>query len=120
MLLEKALAGEVQVAISQPILDETLHVLRRKFGWSDVALEAAQATIEGCTHRVTPTRTLNVIKEDEPDNRILECAEASGSEYIVSGDKDLHRLGRYGNARVIKVADMLDVVQGSGWRSPRR
>jgi len=33
----------------------------------------------------------------------------------VSGDKDLHRLGQYGNARVFKVADMLDIVQGKGW-----
>jgi hypothetical protein len=36
----------------------------------------------------------------------------------VSGDKDLHRLGQYGNARVVKVADMLNIIQGKGWRSP--
>src|SRR4051812_14291845 len=120
MLLEKALAGAVQVAITQAILDEPLRVLRHKFEWSDRDLESARATIESCTHRVTCARTLNIIKEDEPDNRILECVEASGSEYIVSGDKDFHRLGQYGNARVIKVADMLDVLQGTGWRSPKQ
>jgi hypothetical protein len=57
--------------------------------------------------QVSPSQTLNVIKEDEPDNRILECAAE-----ILSGDKDLHRLGQQGNVRVIKVADMLDIIRG--------
>jgi predicted nucleic acid-binding protein len=42
---------------------------------------------------VTPGVRLEVIKEDADDNRILECAGAAGSDYIVSGDKDLRRLG---------------------------
>jgi predicted nucleic acid-binding protein len=118
LLLEKALAGEIPVAISQPFLDETLRVLREKFQWSAAELEVARTTIENCTQRFTPTRTLNIIEEDEPDNRILECAEASGSEYIVSGDKDLHRVGRYGNARVVKVAEMLELVSRKNWPNP--
>lgn len=70
-------------------------------------------------HRVAPSQTLYVITEDPEDDRILECAAEAQSDYIVSGDKDLHRLGEYGNARVIKAADMLDVVLGKGWRSRR-
>jgi predicted nucleic acid-binding protein len=66
-----------------------------------------------------PSQALTVISEDPDDNRILECAVQAGSEYIVSGDKDLHRLDHYANARVVKVADMLDVVQGKSWRSPK-
>jgi hypothetical protein len=30
------------------------------------------------------------------------------------------RLGQHGAARIIQVADMLDVVQGKGWRIPER
>jgi len=69
---------------------------------------------------VAPAQKLDAVREDPADNRILECAVEAGSEYIVSGDKDLHRLGQYGSARVIKVADMLDVILGKGWRSPGR
>jgi predicted nucleic acid-binding protein len=54
--------------------------------------------------RVVPSQTLIVIKEDPDDDRILECAAEAESDYIVSADKDLHRLGHYGKARVIKVA----------------
>jgi putative PIN family toxin of toxin-antitoxin system len=114
MLLEQALAGEIEVAISQPILHETLRVLRDKFHWSLVELETAQITIESCTLCFTPVRRLDIIKGDEPDNRILECAEISGSEYIVSGDNDLLRLGQYGNARIVKVRIWLMPCGGQG------
>jgi putative PIN family toxin of toxin-antitoxin system len=119
-LLHLAIDGDLQVAISLPILDEILRILREKFGWPEERLQGAEALIDGFARRVSPSQALNVIKEDEPDNRILECAVEAGSEYIVSGDKDLHRLGQFGNARVVKVADMLDIIQGKGWRSPGR
>lgn len=38
---------------------------------------------------------LDVVTEDPADNRILECAVTAGSDYIVTGDKDLPRLGTY-------------------------
>ena len=118
-LLHLAIDGDLEVAISRPILDEALRILREKFGWSEERLQGAEALMVGFAQLVSPSQILNVIKEDEPDNRILECAAETGSEYIVSGDKDLHRLGQHGNARIIKVADMLDIIQGKGWRSPR-
>ena len=70
-------------------------------------MKQAETLIIGFARQVSPSQNLNVIKEDEPDNRILECAAEAGPEFIVSGDKDLHRLGQHGNVRVIKVADML-------------
>ena len=117
-LLHLAIDGDLEVAFSQPILDETLRILREKFGWSEERLRGAEALIVGFARRVSPSQTINIIKEDEPDNRILECAAEAGSEHIVSGDKDLHRLGQYGSAQVVKVGDMLDIIQGKGWRSP--
>ena len=117
-LLHLAIDGDLEVAISQPILDETIRILREKFGWSRERLKRTEALIVGFARQVSPSQTLNVIKEDEPDNRILECAAEAGSEFIVSGDKDLHRLGQHGNVRVIKVADMLDIILGKGWRRP--
>jgi len=63
--------------------------------------------------RLVPT---TVIKENPSDNRILECAVAAGSDYIVSGDKDLLRLGRYDSIRILNVADFLDLAHaGEPW-----
>src|SRR5207247_1934364 len=77
-LLESALDGEVDVAISQPILDETLRVLRDKFSWSPDSLRDAEATIRAATRVVEPTIKLNVVESDPDDNKIVECAVESG------------------------------------------
>ena len=109
-LLEMGLDGRIQIAVSQPIIDESLRVLRDKFQWSNADFWDARMVIEACAQRVATTETLTVIKHDPPDNRILECAQASGSEFIVSGDQDLLRLETFGDARVVKVADFLVIV----------
>ena len=54
---------------------------------------------------VVPTETLHVIKEDPDDDRILECAAAAKSDFIVSEDKDLLRLGQFGHAPIVSVRD---------------
>jgi predicted nucleic acid-binding protein len=54
-----------------------------------------------------PAQTLDVVKEDEPDNRILECAVQAASEFIVTADKDLLRLGSYAGTRIVTAADFL-------------
>ena len=110
-LLQMARDGEVEIAISQPIIDETLRVLRDKFKWSNRELQEGLAIINACTHRVTPTQIVDVIKEDPSDNRILECAAEDKSEYIVSGDKDLLRQGTFGTARILKIAEFLDIAK---------
>jgi hypothetical protein len=59
------------------------------------------------TRRVTPTEALDVVKDDPADNRILECAKAAGSEFVVTGDDDLLRLWQYADIRIVKVSDFL-------------
>jgi putative PIN family toxin of toxin-antitoxin system len=106
-LLQMGLEGELDIAISQPILDETLRVLREKFGWADDDLRDAEAAISAATYRVAPTETLDVVEADPTDNRIVECAVASTSETIVSGDRHLLALGQFRGISVLRVGDFL-------------
>jgi predicted nucleic acid-binding protein len=52
---------------------------------------------------VTPAVSLDVVKADPDDNKILECAVTAGSDFIVSGDEDLLRLGQYDAIRIMTV-----------------
>ena len=106
-LLQMGLEGELDIAISQPILDETLRVLREKFGWSDDDLRDAEAAISAATNRVAPRETLDVAQADATDNRIVECAAASSSETIVSGDRHLLALGQFRGITVLRAGDFL-------------
>ena len=63
----------------------------------------------GLGNHVSPTETLNVIKEDPDDDRILECAATAKSDFIVSEDKDLLRLGQFGNAQIVSVRDFINM-----------
>lgn len=58
-LLERALAGEVRLMISQEILDETLGVLSEKFHLSVERIAFAREYILGCTELAVVTRRLN-------------------------------------------------------------
>ena len=106
--MEMAFSGEVSLFISDAILQETLRVLRDKFGFSEERLALAERYIGACTTRVTPSGAIDVVKEDPDDNRVLECAEAAGCDYIITGDLDLLRLRRYGEIQIATVRAFFD------------
>jgi predicted nucleic acid-binding protein len=60
---------------------------------------------------VAPTQQVDVIKDDPSDNRILECASAARSQYVVSGDKHLLRLKSFEGKPIVPVAEFLDILQ---------
>lgn len=101
--------AESQIFFSEAIFDETTHVLRDKFKWPEDDIQEAEALITGSGQRVVPSQTADVVRDDPSDNRILECALEAGAEYVITGDRHLLRLGRYGNARVAKVAEFLSL-----------
>ena len=82
-------------------------MLREKFGWSDDDLRDAEAAISAATNRVAPRETLDVAQADATDNRIVECAAASSSETIVSGDRHLLALGQFRGITVLRAGDFL-------------
>uniref|UniRef100_Q01QS8 PDZ domain-containing protein n=1 Tax=Solibacter usitatus (strain Ellin6076) TaxID=234267 RepID=Q01QS8_SOLUE len=106
-LLGMARRGDFRLDVSDAILGELITVLRDDFHWEAYRLHFAREKITGVANRVTPAQTLDVINEDPDDNRILECAVEAGSDYIVAGDKDLLRLGAFGDIKIVTAADFL-------------
>jgi putative PIN family toxin of toxin-antitoxin system len=88
-------AGVIEIYISPAIIDEIAGVLARKFGWSAPRIREAKRAISDFTVLVHPTEPVNVVREDEADNRILECALAAGADTIITGDHHLLRLRRF-------------------------
>ncbi len=113
-LLRMALGGEINLTISQAIIDETMDVLVPKFNVPLDDLAAYEGVLRQAARTVTPAERLEVIKEDPADHRILECAVTAGSEYIVSGDKDLLRLGSYDSIKILNVSDFLAIAKAQG------
>jgi len=114
LLIGHARAGNIRIDISDPILNETMRVLRDKFERSGDMLHDARGKLAKLTNRVMPVETVSVIKEDPDDNRILECADAARSDFIVSEDKDLLRLGQFGNARIVSIREFVRLALTPG------
>lgn len=101
-------AGLIELCISPAILDEICGVLARKFRWSATRVREARAAIGNFTVLVHPQESVSVVREDEADNRILECALAAGADAIVTGDHHLLQLRRFRGARIATPRKFLD------------
>lgn len=76
-----------RLQISAGILDETMRILANKFRWSAQDITEARFVLSSISQWVMPHVELDVVERDPDDNRILECAQSSGSDYILTGDR---------------------------------
>jgi uncharacterized protein len=113
-LLELAIKGEVELAISPAILEELVTVFSGKFKLSGDDIARSMRYVAACTKQVSPTETIDAVRGDPDDNRILECAVAAGSEIIVTGDSHLLQLGSFRGMNIEKAADFLVRFEGEG------
>ena len=88
-LLDLAVDGQVDLAVSTEIVAETLRVLGQKFDRGSEWLTEADRQLRVIARIVAPAETIQAIEADPTDDRILECAVAAGAEVIVSGDAHL-------------------------------
>lgn len=104
--LLRAYRRQVELFISLPILTEIAGVLRGKFGVSEAAITPVLRVIVRVAVVVRPRRRVSAL-EDEPDNRILECAAEATADLIVTGDRDLLRLREFEGIAIVRLADFL-------------
>lgn len=104
--LSRILDGPDTLLLSKPILDEVLATLARKFGRDAEALSQTAVILTEMAEVVKPEHTVTVFKDD-PDNRVLECAEAGQADSIVTGDKAMLGLKQYRGVRLISLREYL-------------
>ena len=102
-------AGVIELFISPPILEEIEGVLLRKFRWTAPRVREAARGIRNFAELVASDESVNVVRDDEPDNRILDCAIAGSADVIVTGDQHLLKLKRFRNTMIVSPREFLDV-----------
>lgn len=106
----EAIGGTFELFTSVAILTETAGVLQTKFDWSEDKVREAVQEISRAATVLRPRHTLHLL-DDEPDNRILECAIAAQAEFVVSGDRHLLALTRHADSEMISLADFLAMLR---------
>ncbi len=107
-ILILAIRGEIATSASPSILKEVEGVLLRKFKWPAEQVREVISTIHRFTQPVVPQEKIDLLKEDESDNRILDCAVEANAHVIVSGDKHLQTLGTFRGIVVMSPREFLD------------
>lgn len=98
---------DILLEISKALLyPKIAQILRRANVREKDVLRAIQAN----SSIVKPKLKLHIIEEDTEDNKILECAIASGADFIVTGDKHLLKLGKYRKTRILAPREFFDNI----------
>ncbi len=99
--------NKITVSVNIQIIQEITRVLNYpKFAIplqkADLTAEKIiSAIINDCLIFSSSAKPLKIIKDDPSDNIILDCAQSSGADFIVSGDKHLLNLKSFQNIPIL-------------------
>ncbi|MFH1821990.1 MAG: putative toxin-antitoxin system toxin component, PIN family [Methanobacteriota archaeon] len=100
--------GEIRLLTSLALLEELRKVLGyRRFGLVEKDVDDNVKYILTLSKVVSPGRKLAAIREDQADNRVLECAVEGRARYIVSGDGHLLGLGKFKRIKIVRAKEFL-------------
>jgi uncharacterized protein len=103
--------GDIEACISSFILKEVEETLKKDFSWDRDQIKHTIEKIKARTILIQPKNKVSVIKENDDDNRILECAIEGTVQYLISGDrKHLLPLEEYQGTKIISPSDFLKLL----------
>lgn len=109
-IFRKCERKEIKLIVSDDILEEFTGVIgRKKFGLNKARIYKVTSIVKKSVDIIKPKTTLNIIKDDPSDNKILECAVSGNADYIISGDKHLLGLQEYRGIKILNSSDFLKI-----------
>jgi putative PIN family toxin of toxin-antitoxin system len=103
--------GQVQVMISTHIRSEPERALTNSYFASrldEVSRQAFLDLVRTTSTLVTITVPVPTIAKTGGDNLVLATAESAGASYLVTGDAELQRFGRYKATIIVSPRQFLD------------
>lgn len=108
-VVDLALARELQLFVSEPILSEYEVILRRpKFSFDPAQIKGVMHALRTVAVVIRPAGML-AVASDEPDNRFLECAETAGASFLVTGNKR-HFPAAWKTTRIVNARELLNLI----------
>lgn len=101
-LLFDLIGQDVTIYSTTEILAEYQKVLKRDFDFSDKDIAEIISKVLSFVTLVNPTIKTEIVKDDPDDNKIVECALESKSNYIITYDNHLLKLKEYEGIKIIK------------------
>lgn len=110
-VLEAAIKGHIQLVLTEKIIEEMREVLEgKKFQYPKEITDLIIHELEALVEIVKPKHKITVIDKDPEDNRVLECAQESQADYIVSGDEHLLELENFEGSKIVTAEEILEIL----------
>ncbi|OPX83532.1 MAG: hypothetical protein A4E53_04617 [Pelotomaculum sp. PtaB.Bin104] len=110
-IIEMVLDFELELCLSAQFLSEFYRVIKYpKFGFTDNEIDGFIGKLLPNVVLVSPSQNLYVVRADPDDNKIVECAVAGQSNYIISGDKHLLHLYEYEGIKILRASEFLHLI----------
>ena len=98
------------MCVSTAVLSEYKEVINRpRLKLAPRCIAQSLAVIRKTSLLVIPMRTVTLIKNDDPDNRLLECAHAAVADYLVTGNTR-HFPKVFGTTAIVTPKQFIDLV----------
>jgi putative PIN family toxin of toxin-antitoxin system len=110
-LLKAIIEHSIDIYASNEILEEYAKVMRRDFNLTFEIIEMRIRSIRENTDIVVPNEKLDIVHDDPSDNKILECAVASNSDYIITYDKHILAIKEFRGIKIITPEIMLKAIE---------
>ncbi len=105
-IIDLVLEEKIIAYTSQILIAELVDILIKKFHFTAERLQETEKYINEEWLFTLPKVSINILK-DIPDNRVLEAAVQSGSQYIITGDKALLNLKNYKKIQIVSPAEFV-------------
>lgn len=105
------IAQKARFYTSKAILEEYEEAVRRDFPEKIGQLPQLISGVTSTSTLTESSSTLDVVKEDPDDNKIIECAVAAGAEFIVTYDSHLLKLKEYNGIRILTPEEMRRLLE---------
>jgi len=105
--LALAKIGKIESITCQEILDEFAEKLIVKFKFSQEMTQAAVEEVASFSRVIKISKTLKVVEADPDDDMVIECAVVGNATHIVTGDKHLLSIARYGSIEIVNATDFV-------------
>jgi len=112
IVIKLAAAEKVALFTAHSIMAEVATVLRNRFQWTNQQVAYADQFIRDLSVLVTPSCRIGKIREDDTDNRVLECALEAKADFIVTGDRThLLALKSYRGMQIVGASAFLKIIE---------
>jgi len=110
-VLQLMLDNKIEGVTSPILLAELEDVISKKFPKLVHHFEFINKKIKKKLKVVKPKDTINILKKDQDDNRILEAAIEGKCSYIVTGDKELLELRTFKGIKILTASQFLNDLE---------